>query len=387
MYQRRFQNIKSKPLFNIKGRFKVSYLGRGIFYYTIPGKKYPIVGKLDLSVRKIRHHFIVACTLLVIVSMYSSFFSRTQAGPVINEDDLERLEKQGRIDELEKQSEEAKQRLYSAENPMDSIGTPSHIKVMKYQIKKGETITSIAKRHKMDEKYIYITSKLNSSSTIKPGQEISIPERPGIFYKVKSGENLASILERYKVKSNEMQADNPNLASMDFIEPGLNIFLPNAKIPNPNLSWLPPALGRLTSSFGFRRHPIMRIGHFHTGLDIAVSYKPIKAARPGTVVYAGYLGAYGKVVMLRHNDSFKTLYGHLSNIKVKPGDQVGMGKVIAISGSTGRSTGPHLHFEVVKNGRPVNPCGYGYSCPRGKRTNKAYRRFSSIKKKSKSLIQ
>ncbi len=121
-------------------------------------------------------------------------------------------------------------------------------------------------------------------------------------------------------------------------------------------SW--PVLGALTSPYGWRRHPIQGGGQLHTGIDIASrTGTPVRAARDGAVLYAGWWGGYGKVVILDHGGGISTLYGHLSATLVVPGQRVRRGQVIGRVGSTGYSTGPHLHFEVRVAGKPVNPIG------------------------------
>jgi len=98
---------------------------------------------------------------------------------------------------------------------------------------------------------------------------------------------------------------------------------------------------------------------FHGGIDISVpSGTPVRAAQEGTVVFAGYNGAYGKVVKIDHLNGFSSLYAHNSRILVHVGQLVQGGQVISLSGSTGRSTGPHLHFEVHKDDWPVDPLPY-----------------------------
>ncbi|MGB9877463.1 MAG: murein hydrolase activator EnvC family protein [bacterium] len=120
-----------------------------------------------------------------------------------------------------------------------------------------------------------------------------------------------------------------------------------------------PLRGKLTSRFGMRTHPIYHITKMHTGIDLsAPSGTPIKAAAGGEVVYAGWWGGYGNVVIIDHGGGISTLYAHCSAIYVRKGQKVSQGEVIAAVGSTGLSTGPHLHFEVRKNGKPVDPLGY-----------------------------
>lgn len=117
-----------------------------------------------------------------------------------------------------------------------------------------------------------------------------------------------------------------------------------------------PLRGPVTSRFGFRRHPLFRRHHFHTGVDIAAPRgTPVPAAHAGKVLFAGWYGGYGKLVIIDHGDGVSTLYGHLSRISVAPGQAVVRRQVIGLVGSTGYSTGPHLHYEIRRNGRPINP--------------------------------
>jgi murein DD-endopeptidase MepM/ murein hydrolase activator NlpD len=121
-----------------------------------------------------------------------------------------------------------------------------------------------------------------------------------------------------------------------------------------------PARGALSSGFGLRRHPIFGVVRMHNGVDIAAPWgTPVRAAAPGTVLFAGWFGGYGKLVVLDHGGGVTTLYGHLSSIGVVVGQRVALGQVIGRVGSTGYSTGPHLHFEIRVDGRPVDPLGDG----------------------------
>lgn len=117
-----------------------------------------------------------------------------------------------------------------------------------------------------------------------------------------------------------------------------------------------PAAGRFTSGFGNRKDPFGKGIRFHQGIDIANSPgTDIKAAGKGTVTFAGNKGGYGKVIIIDHGNEYNTLYGHNQKLLVNVGDKVEKGQVIANMGSTGRSTGAHLHFEIHKNGNPINP--------------------------------
>lgn len=125
------------------------------------------------------------------------------------------------------------------------------------------------------------------------------------------------------------------------------------------MSWPAPGYTRITSPYGYRIHPILKTKKLHTGIDIGISLgKPIVAAQSGKVIHAGWLGGYGKVVMIDHGGGIVTLYAHNSKLVVKEGQEVQRGQTISKCGSTGMSTGPHLHFEVRKNGKYVDPLGY-----------------------------
>ena len=130
-----------------------------------------------------------------------------------------------------------------------------------------------------------------------------------------------------------------------------------------NIAYMPmgyPRLSSFTSFFGYRSNPFsFGGGEFHPGIDFKGHRgDPVKSTASGRVVYAGRAGGYGNCVKIRHANNLETWYGHLSKINVKEGQRITVGDVIGKVGSTGRSTGPHLHYEIRKNGHPVNPKQY-----------------------------
>lgn len=135
---------------------------------------------------------------------------------------------------------------------------------------------------------------------------------------------------------------------------------------NPGLNWRRgkgvlsyPSDGILTSGFGYRVHPILGYARFHSGLDFGIDYgAPIRAAAAGKVLFAGWYGGYGQTIILDHGNNVTTLYGHTSEIFVSEGQTVQRGQTIGAVGSTGLSTGPHLHFEVRLSSEPVDPTEY-----------------------------
>lgn len=149
----------------------------------------------------------------------------------------------------------------------------------------------------------------------------------------------SELLERYK----------HTLAMVDEISEELQ-YTPTAWPTNPNT---------ITSDFGIRNDPLNRSSSFHSGIDIRGQYgTPVYATADGRVTLAKYYGSYGNTIKIKHSDTYETLYGHLMSMDVEQGDMVKKGDIIGEIGSTGRSTGPHLHYEVLQNGEPVDPKPY-----------------------------
>lgn len=155
-------------------------------------------------------------------------------------------------------------------------------------------------------------------------------------------------------------ADKPITYSEDAI-PQTEVYSPNlvtdtSPTSSSPVSFQMPAHGRISSTFGTRFHPIDKKVKFHGGLDVAIpTGTRVNSAADGVVSFAGKKGGYGNLVIVQHPDGRETRYGHLDKILVATGDSVSGGQEIAKSGSTGKSTGPHLHFEIRENGQVVNP--------------------------------
>ncbi len=138
---------------------------------------------------------------------------------------------------------------------------------------------------------------------------------------------------------------------------------------------------RLSSGFGKRKHPILGYTKMHKGLDFAAPRgTPIYAAGSGTVKYAGRKGAYGNFVLIRHNADYETAYAHMKRVKTAKGRRVRQGQIIGYVGTTGRSTGPHLHYEIRRSGRQVNP--FRIRMPSGRKLkDKELREFHAVRAK------
>ncbi len=125
------------------------------------------------------------------------------------------------------------------------------------------------------------------------------------------------------------------------------------------MPFLVPAASHVSSAYGYRTDPLEGDHRLHSGMDFALpAGTPIRAAADGVVSFSGTKGGYGTTVMIRHDDEYSTLYGHSSRAIVQEGQKVRRGEVVGYVGSTGRSTGPHLHFEVRRSGNAVNPLNY-----------------------------
>jgi len=258
---------------------------------------------------------------------------------------------------------------------------------IKYSVEEGDSIFAIAKRFNLKPETILWANfdLLDDDPTfLSPGWRLTIPPTDGIFYKWKEGDDLNKVAEKYYADvddiiswpSNHMDITNPSTEGIEYvmIPDGWRELVPwiipfdfaprsgvTRVVSGPGgcqapaygpmgsggFSW--PVSARYLTGFDFTS--------YHLGIDIAASTgTPISASDSGTVIYAGWNDTgYGYMVEIDHNNGFQTLYGHMSSLAVRCGDNVGAGQYIGAAGSTGRSTGAHLHFEVRYNGGFVNP--------------------------------
>jgi len=240
---------------------------------------------------------------------------------------------------------------------------PPTLEIMTYTVRPGDSIASLAKRFKLSADSLVSINGIKSAKTVKAGTQLKIPNMDGLVHKVKSGESLGAIAQRYKTDMTRL-ADANDLGS-SVIVPGQTIFIPGARLSAAELRkvfgdlvvW--PLRGSISSYFGYRPNPFTGIRQFHTGLDLVGSMgSPVKAAIDGKVADVGYNSIYGNYVIMSHDEGLQTLYGHLSSTAVRRGQTLAQGATIGGVGSTGYSTGPHLHFGLFKNGAAVNPLKY-----------------------------
>lgn len=233
--------------------------------------------------------------------------------------------------------------------------------IYKHDVKSGESVWRLAQKYGVSVQTIVNANKIKEKTVILPGDTLRIPDRSGIFHKTAKKESLAELAKKYKVSSETIRKANGITTAA--LPAGKEVFLPGAK-PLPEIqyikqkvfAWPIKANHRLTSGFGWRVHPITGNKAFHTGLDIGAAMRtPIHAAADGVVAFAGDGGSYGNMVILRHKNGLFTVYGHASKLLVRKGKYVKRGQKIALVGSTGASTGAHLHFEVKSTEKHVNP--------------------------------
>ncbi len=209
-------------------------------------------------------------------------------------------------------------------------------------------------RDSIDEKRSQLKSELDEKERLK--NQIANKKQEVETAKQDREKNLKEIVS--DLKELERQEDQLLAKSKEFEKKIIALQSSNKYIGG-TLGWPAPGYYKITSPYGYRNHPILKKKKLHTGIDIAVpSGTSVLAANSGKVIYSGYNGGYGNTVIIDHGGKISTLYAHNSKLLVKVGDEVEKGKAISKSGSTGLSTGPHLHFEVRENGQHVDPMKY-----------------------------
>jgi murein DD-endopeptidase MepM/ murein hydrolase activator NlpD len=236
----------------------------------------------------------------------------------------------------------------------------------RHTLASGETLSAVTERYGITmAALVGANPDLSSLDRLPVGVELLIPPTEGLLVTLESAAALPDLLAEYGADPVEVLRTNGLRSPLD-LRPGMLLFLPEvrpaealerlAAVRELENTYIWPLHGRLTSYFG-RRNLGMGTAAFHRGLDIAApTGTPIVAARTGTVVFAGWSDrGYGNLVQIRHADGAQTWYAHASRILVRSGQRVSQGETIALIGSTGISTGPHLHLEIHVDGRAVDP--------------------------------
>jgi len=257
--------------------------------------------------------------------------------------------------------------LMPEEGPAGTIADiekPKNSTISIYVVREGDTLNEIAELFGVKPSTILWANDLPRSATLKVGQRLTILPVTGVKHTVKKGDTLASIAKKYSADAAEIASFNG--VDESALAVGLEIIIPNGEIAAPpaaptkkNTSSLAVTIGG-TSKSGYFAAPLARYIksqgiHGYNGVDLAAAIgTPIMAAAEGDVIVAkgsGYNGGYGGYVVIQHNNGSQTLYAHQSRVAVSVGDHVSRGETIGYVGSTGRSTGAHLHFEIRNGGR------------------------------------
>ncbi len=251
-----------------------------------------------------------------------------------------------------------------------------------YTVGTGDTLSTIAHHYGLTSQTLVWANGMSDKDFIKPGQTLKIPPVEGYLYTVKKGDTLASIIKKYGGDQQKI-LDTNHLASADQISPDQDIIIPGGEPPapppaptvktpllrqvyggSPSSGTPPPSAPSSTARFVWptSNHHINQYfrGRYHTGVDIEGDYSsPIYAAAAGRVVFAAFdRSGYGVHIVIDHGNGYETLYGHASKIFASVGDRVKQGQTIAMVGSTGRSTGTHLHYEIRTGGGFLNPLSF-----------------------------
>lgn len=249
--------------------------------------------------------------------------------------------------------------------------------VIDYKVQSGDTLSSIANKFNISTDTIKWTNDLGDIHTLKPGQILKILPVTGVAVTVKSGDTLQSVAKRYQADAQAIVDFPFNGVPDDFtLRSGQVLIVPDGQPPEvakPKVRLQPQYIAQGPSSPVFGAYgggsfvwPATTVGisqyfvWYHPGIDLPNPSAPgVAASDGGTVILAGWPdnAGYGNRVVLDHGNGYKTLYAHLSNVYVSSGQTVSRGQVIGKMGSTGRSTGIHLHFEIHYKGVPVNPLG------------------------------
>ncbi len=231
-----------------------------------------------------------------------------------------------------------------------------------YLVKSGDSLSDIAHRFGMDLDTIASMNREWGSGVhlISVGEEIKIPNQDGIYISIKN-----SLEDTCKDKDIPPEVVlQVNRVTIDEVTSGMELFFPGVQHTGIERSvmigtaFLRPVRGYITSGFGYRRDPFTGKIKFHRGIDIAAPIGTvIRASLDGRVAFVGYDPVIGNYMLIKHQIGYSSLYGHLHKVLVKRGYIVKRGQRIGLVGNSGRSTGPHVHFELRKNGIAINAAG------------------------------
>jgi murein DD-endopeptidase MepM/ murein hydrolase activator NlpD len=236
------------------------------------------------------------------------------------------------------------------------------LKVTNYTTTAGDTLSKVASRFRLNIDTVVSWNGIRNARSIAVGTVLQIPNANGLKYTVRRGDTLQGIARSWGVDFNNLVDFNQIATSA--ISVGQELFLPNARMNQSDLNkilgslFMYPVLGSITlsSPFGTRPDPFTGLPSWHNGIDIKENIgTAILAAAAGTIADVGFNPTYGNYVIIKHSGGYQTLYGHMTRYLVTRGLKVTQGQKIGEVGTTGYSTGPHVHFSVFHNGEAVDP--------------------------------
>jgi len=246
----------------------------------------------------------------------------------------------------------------SDEEPPPAL--PYTLTLSSYTVKKNDTLDGIARRFGVRLDTLISVNGIRDVRRIGAGTTLKVPNIDGVMQTIRKGDSLSAIASARGVSLLDI-IDANDLGSQTIV-PGQSLFIPGARLSSYELKqalgklvmW--PIKGAISSYFGYRANPFTGIRQFHNGLDIVgPENMVIKAAMDGRVAETGYSTLFGNFVIIAHPDNYQTLYAHLNAIKARTGTAIAQGAPVGLLGSTGYSTGPHLHFGVFRKGVAVDP--------------------------------
>lgn len=310
----------------------------------------------------------VTAVALVVLILYCSFVQTGKSGDIfitpgedsgfrVNMASYAGLYSQASLGGSSPENSSLESGMSSEDIPLDLMETFSW---RNYTVKQGDSVSKIAAAFGISMDAIIASNGITNARRLRRGQTLKIPNMDGIPYTVKNGDTFLKISTAMNVPLAAIL--DANDVQSEIIVPGTVLFIPGARMRTEDLKlalgefFIYPIRGRLTSPFGWRNDPINGVRRYHAALDLAAPIgTPVKAAMDGRVATVGYNGTYGKFIIVSHSGGFQTLYAHLNVTSVTQGSLVDQGAKIGEVGSTGYSTGPHLHFAAYKNGRAVDP--------------------------------
>ncbi len=330
-------------------------------------------------------HTVAAGELLVDISQKYGILTTTicQANGIANTDRLT-LGQVLLIPRTEGDLDAVMEKLYQRKGKTEAEAAKNRsdrISYQEYVVKPGDSLWAIANAYDLMLDSIYGCNALKNPDVLTPGTKLRIPNQDGLSVRVAKGQSVSLLAKDYGVTESAIFAAN-GMDAGDVLQVGQELFIPGAsqaiaayrrnsagggasgRAPsvargNASIHFQWPVVGRINSPFGWRNHPIGKTRSFHSGIDIKASrHTPIKAAQAGQVIFAGWMNGYGRTVIIRHDGNHTTLYAHAQKLLVSKGQRVSQGSIIAHVGSSGRTTGPHLHFEVRSSNKPANPMQY-----------------------------